>query len=207
MPADQIQIRWSSWSGADYDDSMTALKEYDPIPNVKAACHIKGTMPKEAIDRIVAIVNEYDADASIILTATWGKNAGPNQLRLFGPQSVTPPSNGDANGGNGSGRRRGRPRNNPAPASGTETPPENPDAPDDPTPAGPPADNVDGETEPAASENGTGPERPPDEEFEYPGTDGNRAAQRAAEEAENANAPDQHDDLIAAAAADGVICG
>ena len=91
MPADQIQIRWSTWSGANYDDSMAALKEYDPIPSVKAACNIKGTMPKAAIDRIMAIVNEFDADASIIMTATWGKDASPTNCGCLALTARPPP--------------------------------------------------------------------------------------------------------------------
>ena len=122
MP-DQIQIRWSTWSGSNYDDSMAALKEFDPIPNVRAALSVKGSMPKEAIDRIMDIVNEFDADANIMLTATWGKDQAPNQLRLFGP-NATPNA-----------RRRGRKavqEPDPPAADDVEPPTEEDEEPPDP---------------------------------------------------------------------------
>lgn len=96
MP-DQIQIRWSSYSGADYEESLKALREFEPEPNVKTKLGINGNMPKKAIDDIRKIVNRYqDVTMDVLATATWGKNESPDQLRLFGPPQLDRLSHSEA---------------------------------------------------------------------------------------------------------------
>ena len=84
----QIQIRWESGLGGNYDTSVEALRQYRPQPSIKASLSIKGDLPEEAIKAIIGIVEDYDDVTTLaMLTATWS-DEDQVQLRLFGPQAV-----------------------------------------------------------------------------------------------------------------------
>ena len=85
MPNPQIQIRWNSNYAAEYRASLDALLRYNPPPAVKGKITLTGAMPPQAIEEIIAIAQEYDAEIGLVLTGTWDKDAAVQQLRLFPP--------------------------------------------------------------------------------------------------------------------------
>ena len=92
--ASQIQIRWDSTdAGRDYETSLAALATYSPLPTITSSVRMKGTLPKAALDKIVAVAEEHGLDVNLTLTAVWAENEEPQQMRLFAsPNNMVQPT-------------------------------------------------------------------------------------------------------------------
>ena len=93
--SNQIQIRWDSDMGDNYDASVAALRSFAPPPDVKVSLSIKGKMTPEQVKGLVKLVEaNEDVKVGVLITATWGADAKPEQLRLFPPGSSGSPTTG-----------------------------------------------------------------------------------------------------------------
>lgn len=88
MANPQIQIRWDSDMREDYSASVKALYAYNPVPELKVSLTIKGHPSESVLRQIVGIANDHELDVGLLLTATWEKDGGPSQLRLFPPEGI-----------------------------------------------------------------------------------------------------------------------
>ena len=80
-----IQIRFDSeeMEWPQLEASMTALRQYRPIPDIKLSLSIKGILSDRAMEVIVKEVEQSEgAKCQITVHATFPEG---NQLRLFGP--------------------------------------------------------------------------------------------------------------------------
>ena len=86
--ANQIQVKWESDMGTDYQASLDSLRSYRPIPDISVSMSIKAknaVLPPERVLQIVDSFESIGAKVQVTLTATWGKGDGekPDQLRLW----------------------------------------------------------------------------------------------------------------------------
>ena len=88
MPSQQIQVRWNSNQAEDYAASVNALNQYEPLPTIKVSLNIKGQIPQESLEEIIAIGQEHMAEIGLTLTGTWEKDDVVTQLRLWEPDRV-----------------------------------------------------------------------------------------------------------------------
>ena len=70
MP-DQIQIRWSAGDGQLYESSMDALRQYDMEPSINGAVALKGNYTQEAVDQVIAVVQELNLDAKLSMDVSY----------------------------------------------------------------------------------------------------------------------------------------
>ena len=88
MAKPQISIRWNSNSPGAWEASKDALRWYEPEPELKGTVTIKGVLPREGLEKILAIAQEHGAEIGMALVATWANDDDmENQLRLFTPES------------------------------------------------------------------------------------------------------------------------
>ena len=80
--ANQILIKWSSASGADYAASVESLQTYIPIPTIQASLRLKGRLGPKELDAIVQMAKVHGLEVSMSLTASFPTSEG-QQLRLF----------------------------------------------------------------------------------------------------------------------------
>ena len=85
MANQEISVRWNSSDVGGYEVSLNVLRQYDPAPEITAALSVKGMLPLEAMDQIVAIAAEHGAEIGLRLRASWPKGNEMAQLRLFPP--------------------------------------------------------------------------------------------------------------------------
>ena len=83
MPNQQVQFRWNKASTEDYAASTQSLRMMSPLPDVSTSLRLKGNLPLEALDSILAIAAEHEIEIGLILTATWPKGSEASQLRLW----------------------------------------------------------------------------------------------------------------------------
>ena len=81
----QISIRWNSGLGTNYEDSIEALNQYRPVPELTVGIRIKGYMADDVVKEVVSLAQEGGAEVYVTLTALWGDEVEDLQLRLFGP--------------------------------------------------------------------------------------------------------------------------
>ena len=82
----QIQVRWDSKMGDDYDATVEALTSYPVQPSITASLSIKGDASPEVLRQLVHVASEHGLQVNTTLTATFtGEEAEGMQLRLFGP--------------------------------------------------------------------------------------------------------------------------
>ena len=85
----QIQVRWDSSMGDDYDATVEALTQYKVQPKITASLSIKGDASPEVLRQLVHVASEHGLAVNTTLTATFtGEEAEGMQLRLFGPPSA-----------------------------------------------------------------------------------------------------------------------
>ena len=87
--SEQIQLKWKRKNLANYAASMVALSQARPRPEITVSLRLKGTMPLEGLEDIMAIAKEYEhIDVFLNLTATWPDADSPEQLRLWEPPTA-----------------------------------------------------------------------------------------------------------------------
>ena len=83
MAGNKIQISWSEYNRDNYEFTRKALGEFIPRPDIALAISLKGgLLPESAMDRIKAIVGEHGIKMVATVTATWGDEDAPSNLRL-----------------------------------------------------------------------------------------------------------------------------
>lgn len=83
MPGEQVQFKWNSRRKESYFVTMETLRAIRPIPRVVTSVRLKGHLPEEALDIIMAIATEHSVQAQLVLTATWPEGEEPRQLSLW----------------------------------------------------------------------------------------------------------------------------
>lgn len=84
MPTKQkFTLRWdsSTMDMADFNHTLTQARNTYPAPTVKMALAIKGSIPAEHIEEIMAIAQEFGCEMTISLSGEWLKEERA-QMRL-----------------------------------------------------------------------------------------------------------------------------
>ena len=87
MPTNHIQLRWSSFSSADYSATLDVLKQQEGLVSIKSSLGIKGSLPPDSMKKIIAIAMEHEAEVKVLVHAQVDSEY---QMRLFGAPSQMP---------------------------------------------------------------------------------------------------------------------